>query len=70
MHSEIAIEPTLIGSNLELVEEPLRRSSRVPHQQNRYFSFLVYDDDHVKLDENDEDLITYIDALQRSDSKR
>ena len=30
LHSETTIEPALIGSNLEPIEEPLRRSSRVP----------------------------------------
>ena len=70
LHSETTIEPTLIGSNLEPVEELLRRSGRVPRQLDRYFSFLVCDGDPIELDENDEDLITYMDVLQRSDSKR
>ena len=60
----------MIGPNLEPVEEPLRRSSRVPHQPDRYFNFLIYDDDPIELDENDEDPITYMDALQRSDSEK
>ena len=32
--------------------------------------FLVRDGDPVKLDENDEDPITYMDAMQRSDSDK
>ena len=64
------MEPTLIGSNLEPIEEPLRRSGRVPCQLDRYFSFLVHNDDPIELDENDEDPITYIDALQRSNSEK
>ena len=63
LHSETAIEPTLIRSNPEPIEEPLRRSSRVPHQSDRYFGFLVHDDDLIELGENDKDLITYMDAL-------
>ena len=63
LHSRTAIEPTLIGSNSEPIEEPLRRSGRVPHQSNIYFGFLVYDRDPIELDENDEDPITYMDAL-------
>ena len=36
-------ESDLIGeSNSEPVEAPLRRSNRVPHQPNRYYSFLVW----------------------------
>ena len=36
------IESDLIGeSNPELVEAPLRRSDRVPHQPDRYYNFLV-----------------------------
>ena len=60
----------MIGSNLEPVEEPLRRSGRVPCQLDRYFNFLVRDMDPIELDENDEDSITYMDALQRSDSEK
>ena len=55
LHSETTIEPALIGSNSELVEKPLRRSGRVPRQSNRYFDFLVRDEDPIELDENDED---------------
>ena len=57
------MKPALIGSNPKLVEEPLRRSGGVSHQPDRYFDFLVCDDDPIKLDENDEDSITYMDAL-------
>ena len=58
-------------SNLEpIVDAPLRRSDRVSHQSDRYYSFLIRDGDPVKLDENNEDPITYIDAIQRSDSNK
>ena len=63
LHSETTIEPALIGSNSEPIEKPLRRSGRVPCQSDKYFDFLVHDDDLVELDENDEDPITYMDAL-------
>ena len=63
LHSKTAIELTLIWSNLEPIEEPLRRFGRLPYQPDRYFSFLVHDDDLIELDKNDKDLITYMDAL-------
>ena len=47
----------------------LRRSGRVPHQPNRYYCFLVQDGDPIELDKNNEDSVTYIDALQRFDSE-
>ena len=49
---------------------PLRRSGRVPHQSDRYYDFLVRDGDPIELDENNEDPITYMDAMQRSDSEK
>ena len=52
------------------IPAPLRRSDRVPHQPDRYYDFLVRDGDPVELDENDEDPITYMDAMQRPDSKK
>ena len=64
-------ESDLIRSDPEpIVQAPLRRSGRVPHQSDRYYGFLVRDDDPIKLDENDEDPITYMDAMQRSDSEK
>ena len=55
----------LIGElNLELVEEPLRRSGRVPRQLDRYYSFLIQDGDPIELDENDENQITYMEACK------
>ena len=55
----------MIGeSNSEHVEALLGRSDRVPYQSDRYYGFLVWDDDPVKLDENDKDSITYMDAMQ------
>ena len=58
-------------SNLEPnIQISLRRSGRVPHQSDRYLSFLVRDGDPVELDENNEDPVTYMDAMQRSDSEK
>ena len=49
-------ELDLIGeSNPELIETSLRRSDRVPHQPNRYYNFLIRDDDPIELNENDDD---------------
>ena len=59
-------ELNLIGeSNPEPVEAPLRRSNRVQYQSDRYYDFLVQDGDPMKLDKNDEDPITYMEAMQR-----
>ena len=64
-------ELDLIGeSNLEPVETPLRRSSIVPYQPDRYYDFLIQDGDPIKLDENDEDPIIYMEAMQRPDSQK
>ena len=48
----------------------LRRSNRVLCQPDRYYGFLVHDGDPVELDENNKDPITYMDAMQRSDSDK
>ena len=62
-------EPTCSKDIIELSvieshpKSTLRRSDRVPHQSDRYYSFLVQDGDPIELDENNEDPITYIDAL-------
>ena len=65
------IESNLIRSNLEsIVKAPLRKSGRVPHHLDKYYHFLIRDGDPIELDENDEDPITYIDAIQRSDSDK
>ena len=64
-------ESDMIRSDPEPIDyAPLKRSGRVPHQSNRYYGFLVQDGDPVELDENDEDPITYMDAMQRSDSEK
>ena len=63
LYSKIVIESALIKSNPESIEEPLRRSVRVPYQSDRYFGFLVYDGNPIELNENDKDPITYMDAL-------
>ena len=58
-------------SNLKLVvEAPLKRFDRVLHQSDRYYDFLIQNRDLIKLDENNEDPITYIDAMQRSNSDK
>ena len=69
-HSTDTKEPALIRSNPEPINMPLRRSGRVPHQPDRYYGFLVRDGDPIELDENNEDPITYMDAMQRSDSDK
>ena len=64
------IELDLIGeSNSEPIEAPLRRSGRLLCQSDRYYSFLIQDSDPIELDENDEDPITYMEAMQRFDSQ-
>ena len=52
------------------IPTPLRRSDRVPHQLDRYYGFLIRDGDPIELDENDDDPITYMDAMQRSDFEK
>ena len=69
-HSRTATESALIRSNPKSIEDPIRRSGRVPRQPDRYYSFLVRDGDPIELDENNEDPITYMDAMQRSDSEK
>ena len=71
IQSSKIIESDLIRSNSKpIVETSLRRSDRVPHQSNRYYNFLVWDGDLIELDENNENLITYLDVMQRSDSDK
>ena len=71
IQSSRSIELNLIRLNLEsIVEISLRRSSRVPHQPDRYYDFLIRNGDPIELDENNEDPITYIDAMQRSNSDK
>ena len=61
-------ESDLIRSNPKpIIEALLRRSGRVLRQSDRYYDFLVWDGDPVKFDKNNEDPITYMDAMQRSD---
>ena len=67
-HLRDNIEPAMIRSHLEPTQEPLRRSGRVPSRPDRYYDFLVRDGDPIELDENNEDPITYMDAMQRSNS--
>ena len=69
MEGSSHIELNLIGElNLEPIEAPLRRSDRVPCQSDRYYGFLIQDGDPIELDENDENPITYMEAMQRLDS--
>ena len=61
----------MIGSNLEpFVDVSSRRPNRVSHESDRYYYFLVRDRDPVELDENNKDPITYMDAMQKSDSEK
>ena len=58
------IESYLIRSNSEsIIETSLRRFDRVPRQLDRYYDFLIQDGDLIELDENNQDPITYIDAI-------
>ena len=57
-HSWTATKSALIRSNTESIEDPIRRSGRVPRQPDRYYAFFVRDDDPIELDENNEDMIT------------
>ena len=64
-------ESDMIRSDSEPnIPAPLRRSGRVPHQPDRYYDFLVWDGDPIELDENNEDPITYMDAIQRSEFEK
>ena len=65
------LEPDLVRSDPEpIVPASLRRSGRVPRQSDRYYDFLVRNDDPIELDENNEDSITYMDVMQRPDSEK
>ena len=67
----IESELDLIRSNPEPNEQTsLRWSDRVLRQSDRYLDFLIQDGDSIELDENDEDSITYMNAMQRSDSDK
>ena len=70
-HSSKPIELDLIRSNPKpIVKSSLRRSNSIPYQPDRYYNFLVRDGDPVELDENNENLITYMDVTQRTDSDK
>ena len=62
-HSETTTDLALIRSNPEPIVDPIRRSGRVPHQPDRYLDFLVQDGDPIELNENNEDPISYMDAM-------
>ena len=57
-------------SNPEPVEVLLKRSDRVLHQPDRYYGFLIQNSVPIELDEHDEDPITYMEAMQRSDFQK
>lgn len=58
----------MIRSNLEpIIKISIKRSDRVPYQSDRYYGFLVWDEDFIELDEKNEDLITYMDTMYRTD---
>ena len=62
--SSKSIESDLIRSNPKpIIEISLRKFGRVPCQSDRYYDFLVRDKDPIKLDKNNEDLITYKDTM-------
>ena len=63
-HTELGL---IRESNSEPVEAPLWISGRVLHQLDKYYDFLIQDDDFIKLDENP---ITYMEAMQRPDSQK
>ena len=60
----------MISNPKPIEKKPLRRSDRVSHQSNRYYDFLVRDGDPIELNVNNENPITYMDAMQRSDSDK
>ena len=63
-------ELDLIRSNSKPnIQTFLKRSDRVLHQPDRYLNFLFQGGDPVELDENNEDPVTYMDVIQRFDSK-
>ena len=71
MQSNKPTEPSLMMSNSKsIVDAPLRRSDKISRQSDRYYDFLIRDRDPVELDENNKDPITYMDAIQRSDSDK
>ena len=49
--------------NPESVKVLLKRSDKVPHQSDRYYNFLIQNGDPIEFDENDEDPITYMEAI-------
>ena len=53
-----------------VVEIPLKRFDTLSHQSDRYYGFWIRNGDPIELDENNEDSITYIDEMQRSDSDK
>ena len=57
MHFRDNIESVLIRSNPKLIEQPLRRSGRVPHQSDRFYGFLIQNSDLIELDENNERIL-------------
>ena len=77
---QLVEEPTQINKNIKsdlirlnlkfIIEVLLRRFGRVPCQPDRYYDFLIRNGDPVELNENDEDPITYMDVMQRSDSEK
>ena len=60
----------MISNSKPIVKAPLRRSDSVSHQSNKYYGSLVWDGYPVELDENNENSITYMDVMQRSDSDK
>ena len=64
-------ELNLIKSNPEPnIKISLRWLGRVPRQSDRYLGFLIRDEDPVKFDENNEDPVTYMDAMHVGNRSR
>ena len=58
-----------VESNLVQETQVVRRSSRIRHEPERYYGFLLTQDGDVMLMDNDEHL-TYQDAMSIPDSER
>ena len=57
-------KPNLIESNSEpFINAPLRISNRISCPLDRYYDFLIWDGNSIELDENNKNLISYMDAM-------
>ena len=60
----------MMSNSKFIVEAPLKRFDRVSHQPDIYYNFLIQVEDPIELNENNEDPITYMEAIQMSDSQK